>query len=88
MIFCIEEEVLVFVNLVLVGLVGYVFISDIVCILWMGQKLEIGMIGVNLGVFFNVVVLFGGVKEFGLGCEGFYQGIEEFLEMIYVVFLV
>jgi len=50
----------------------------------MGQKLETGMIGANLGVFSNAAAPFGGVKESGLGREGSYQGIEEFLETIYV----
>ena len=79
-----EEEALALANSVPVGLAGYVFTGDTARILRMGQKLETGMIGANLGVFSNAAAPFGGVKESGLGREGSYQGIEEFLETIYV----
>lgn len=79
-----EEEALALANSVPVGLAGYVFTGDTARILRMGQKLEAGMVGANLGVFSNAAAPFGGVKESGLGREGSYQGIEEFLETIYV----
>ena len=79
-----EEEALALANSVPVGLAGYVFTGDTARILQMGQKLETGMIGANLGVFSNAAAPFGGVKESGLGREGSDQGIEEFLETIYV----
>ena len=82
--FSTEEEALAIANSVPVGLAGYVFTGDTARILRMGQKLETGMIGANLGVFSNAAAPFGGVKESGLGREGSYQGIEEFLETIYV----
>ena len=79
-----EEEALALANSVPVGLAGYVVTRDTARILRMGQKLEVGMIGANLGAFSNAAAPFGGVKESGLGREGSYQGIEEFLETIYV----
>jgi len=79
-----EEEALALANSVPVGLAGYVFTGDTARILQMGQKLETGTIGASLGVFSNAAAPFGGVKESGLGREGSYQGIEEFLETIYV----
>ena len=79
-----EEEALALAHSVPVGLAGYVFTRDTARILRMGQKLEVGMIGANLGAFSNAAAPFGGVKESGLGREGSYQGIEEFLETIYV----
>ena len=79
-----EEEALALANSVPVGLAGYVFTRDTARILRMGQKLDVGMIGANLGAFSNAAAPFGGVKESGLGREGSYQGIEEFLETIYV----
>ena len=84
--FSTEEEALAIANSVPVGLAGYVFTGDTARILRMGQELETGMIGANLGVFSNAAAPFGGVKESGLGREGSYQGIEEFLETIYVAF--
>lgn len=79
-----EEEALAIANSVPVGLAGYVYTRDLNRIQRMGAKLETGMIGVNIGVFSNAAAPFGGVKESGLGREGSYQGIEEFLETIYL----
>lgn len=79
-----EEEALELANAVPVGLAGYVFTRDIDRIQRMGARLETGMVGVNIGVFSNAAAPFGGVKESGLGREGSYQGLEEFLETIYL----
>ncbi|AZZ38520.1 NAD-dependent succinate-semialdehyde dehydrogenase [Acidipropionibacterium jensenii] len=82
--FSTEEEALAIANSVPVGLAGYVYTRDVDRIQRMAAKLETGMIGANIGVFSNAAAPFGGVKESGLGREGSYQGIEEFLETIYV----
>ncbi|AMS05897.1 MAG: NAD-dependent succinate-semialdehyde dehydrogenase [Acidipropionibacterium acidipropionici] len=82
--FSTEEEALRIANSVPVGLAGYVYTRDVDRIQRMGAKLETGMVGANIGVFSNAAAPFGGVKESGLGREGSYQGIEEFLETIYV----
>lgn len=79
-----EEQALEIANSVPVGLAGYVYTRDINRIQRMGDKLEVGMIGANVGVFSNPAAPFGGVKESGLGREGSYQGIEEYLETIYM----
>ncbi len=79
-----EEQALEIANSVPVGLAGYVYTRDINRIQRMGDKLEVGMIGANVGVFSNAAAPFGGVKESGLGREGSYQGIEEYLETIYM----
>ena len=42
------------------------------------------MIGVNQGLLSNVAAPFGGVKQSGLGREGGREGIEEYLETVYV----
>lgn len=79
-----EEEALRIANSVPVGLAGYVYTRDIDRVQRMGARLETGMVGANIGVFSNAAAPFGGVKESGLGREGSYQGIDEFLETIYV----
>ncbi|WP_257477993.1 NAD-dependent succinate-semialdehyde dehydrogenase [Acidipropionibacterium jensenii] len=79
-----EEQALEIANSVPVGLAGYVYTRDINRIQRMGDELEVGMIGANIGVFSNPAAPFGGVKESGLGREGSYQGIEEYLETIYM----
>lgn len=82
--FATEDQALEIANSVPVGLAGYVYTRDINRIQRMGDKLEVGMIGANVGVFSNPAAPFGGVKESGLGREGSYQGIEEYLETIYM----
>lgn len=39
------------------------------------------MIGVNESLVLIELVFFGGVKEFGLGCEGLVFGLDEFMEV-------
>ncbi len=46
----------------------------------MAEALEAGIIGVNEGAVSLSSTPFGGWKESGLGREGGYQGIEEYLE--------
>ena len=42
------------------------------------------MIGLNQGMVSNAGAPFGGVKQSGIGREGGYEGIEEYLETKYV----
>ena len=42
------------------------------------------MIGLNSGVVSNPAAPFGGVKSSGLGREGGFEGIEEYLETKYI----
>ncbi len=43
------------------------------------------MIGINAAILGNEIAPFGGVKESGLGREGGHHGIEEYLEMKYLL---
>jgi succinate-semialdehyde dehydrogenase / glutarate-semialdehyde dehydrogenase len=43
------------------------------------------MFGLNKGLVSNPAGPFGGVKQSGLGREGSQEGIEEYLETVYVV---
>ena len=49
------------------------------------EALEYGMVGVNTGLITTEVAPFGGVKESGLGREGSSHGIEEFVEIKYIM---
>ena len=49
------------------------------------EALEYGMVGINSGVISTEVAPFGGVKESGLGREGSRHGVEEFVEMKYLM---
>ena len=48
------------------------------------SRLEAGMVGINEGVISSAAAPFGGVKESGLGREGSFLGIEEYLETKYI----
>lgn len=66
------------------GLVAFVFTRDLDRALRFSERLESGMIGVNTGVVSNPAAPFGGVKASGLGREGGAEGIEEYLETVYI----
>lgn len=79
-----EEEALELANASEYGLAGYVYTRDLQRIIRLGERLEVGMIGVNSQTISNASAPFGGVKASGLGREGGAEGIEEFLETIYL----
>ncbi|MDO5720935.1 MAG: NAD-dependent succinate-semialdehyde dehydrogenase [Actinomycetaceae bacterium] len=79
-----EEEVLELANASEYGLAGYVYTRDLQRIIRLGERLEVGMIGVNSQTISNASAPFGGVKASGLGREGGSEGIEEFQETIYI----
>jgi succinate-semialdehyde dehydrogenase/glutarate-semialdehyde dehydrogenase len=62
------------------GLVGYVFTQDLDRALNVCDDLEVGMVGLNVGIVSDPARPFGGVKESGLGREGGRVGIDEFLD--------
>ncbi|CAN7316130.1 NAD-dependent succinate-semialdehyde dehydrogenase [Terrabacter sp. LjRoot27] len=66
------------------GLVAYLFTRDLSRAITMSEALEYGMVGVNQGIVSNPAAPFGGVKASGVGREGGFEGIEEYLETKYV----
>ena len=84
--FATEEEALELANDAEVGLASYVYTRDMDRVLRISELLEAGMIGVNQGLLSNAAAPFGGIKQSGLGREGGIEGIEEFLETVYVSF--
>ena len=81
-----EEEVLGYANGSMMGLGGYVHTGSLSRALRMAERLEVGMVGINSGTISNAAAPFGGVKHSGIGREGGSEGIEEYLETIYVGF--
>ncbi|GAA3941959.1 NAD-dependent succinate-semialdehyde dehydrogenase [Actinomadura viridis] len=79
-----EAEVVRLANDTDWGLVGYVFTRDLDRALEVGERLEVGMVGLNTGLVSNPAAPFGGVKQSGLGREGGRVGIDEFLEYKYI----
>ena len=43
-----------------------------------------GVVGVNTGLMSTEIAPFGGLKESGVGREGSYQGLDEYLETKYI----
>ncbi len=80
-----EAEVLAAANDTEYGLAAYFYSRDIGRIVRMSEGLEYGMVGVNSGMISNEAAPFGGVKQSGLGREGSKYGIEDYLELKYVV---
>ncbi len=81
-----EEEVLGYANNSDVGLAAYVHTGSIERSLRIAERLEVGMIGINSGTISNAAAPFGGVKHSGVGREGGSEGIEEYLETVYIGF--
>lgn len=79
-----EDEAVALANDTDMGLVAYVITRDLSRVLRLGERLEVGMIGVNQGIVSNPAAPFGGVKESGLGREGGHEGIAEYLETVYL----
>lgn len=67
------------------GLVSYVFTESLSRGQRMIDKLETGMMGLNVGVVSNAAAPFGGWKQSGLGREGGDEGIHEYLQTKYTL---
>ncbi|MEJ1088523.1 NAD-dependent succinate-semialdehyde dehydrogenase [Microbacterium sp. Mu-80] len=67
------------------GLVSYVFTEDLARGHRMIDALETGMMGLNVGVVSNAAAPFGGVKQSGVGREGGFEGIHEYLSTKYTL---
>ncbi|WP_402844136.1 NAD-dependent succinate-semialdehyde dehydrogenase [Microbacterium sp. GXS0129] len=80
-----EEEAVRLANDTEYGLVSYVFTQDLARGQRMIDKLETGMMGLNVGVVSNAAAPFGGVKQSGVGREGGLEGIHEYLSTKYTL---
>ena len=67
------------------GLAAYFYARDLGRVLRVAEALEYGMVGINTGLISTEVAPFGGVKESGIGREGSHHGIEEFIEIKYML---
>ena len=80
------EEVIKYANNSDYGLAAYIFTTSLEHSFRLSEALEYGIVGVNDPLPSVAQAPFGGMKESGLGREGGYQGIEEFLETQYISF--
>jgi succinate-semialdehyde dehydrogenase/glutarate-semialdehyde dehydrogenase len=79
-----EDDAIALANSTEMGLTGYVFTRDLARGLRVSERLEVGMVGLNRGLVSDPAAPFGGVKESGIGREGGFEGIGEYLETQYV----
>ena len=80
-----EEEVIEAANTTEFGLACYFYSRDIGRVWRVGEALEYGMVGINEGVISTAEAPFGGVKQSGLGREGSAHGMEEYIEVKYML---
>jgi succinate-semialdehyde dehydrogenase/glutarate-semialdehyde dehydrogenase len=80
-----EDEAVALANGTPYGLAAYFYTRDLSRSWRVAEALEYGMIGVNEGIISSELAPFGGVKESGQGREGSHHGIDEFVELKYVM---
>jgi succinate-semialdehyde dehydrogenase/glutarate-semialdehyde dehydrogenase len=80
-----EDEAVRLANDTEYGLVSYVFTESLARGHRMIERLETGMMGLNVGVISNAAAPFGGVKQSGIGREGGLEGIHEYLSTKYTL---
>jgi succinate-semialdehyde dehydrogenase / glutarate-semialdehyde dehydrogenase len=80
-----EEDAIAMANATEFGLACYFYTRDIGRVWRVAEGLEYGMVGINEGIISTAEAPFGGMKESGLGREGSHHGIEEYVEMKYML---
>jgi succinate-semialdehyde dehydrogenase/glutarate-semialdehyde dehydrogenase len=80
-----EEEAIELANDSVYGLCAYFHTRDYARLLRVAEKLEYGIVGANAGIISAANSPFGGVKESGYGREGGAFGIDEYLDVKYVL---
>lgn len=80
-----EDDVVAQSNDTEFGLASYFYARDMARVWRVAEALEYGMVAVNTGILSTEVAPFGGVKQSGLGREGSKYGIEDYLEMKYML---
>jgi succinate-semialdehyde dehydrogenase / glutarate-semialdehyde dehydrogenase len=80
-----EADVVAQANATQFGLAAYFYARDLGRVFRVAEALDYGMVGVNSGIISTEVAPFGGVKQSGLGREGSRHGIEEFVEIKYLL---
>jgi succinate-semialdehyde dehydrogenase/glutarate-semialdehyde dehydrogenase len=80
-----EADAIAIANGTPFGLAAYFYTRDIGRAFRVAEALDYGIIGVNEGLISSEVVPFGGMKESGLGREGSHFGIDEYVELKYVM---
>lgn len=80
-----ESEVIAMANDTPYGLAAYFYGRDLGQAFRVAERLDYGMVGINATALGSAAVPFGGVKQSGIGREGSHHGIEDYLELKYIL---
>jgi succinate-semialdehyde dehydrogenase/glutarate-semialdehyde dehydrogenase len=80
-----EQDAIQLANDTEYGLVGYAYTQDLARGQRLIESLQTGMLGLNVGVVSNAAAPFGGIKQSGIGREGGFEGIGEYLDTKYTL---
>lgn len=80
-----EAEAIALANDTEFGLASYFYTRDIGRVWRVAEALDYGMVGINEGIISNEMAPFGGVKASGSGREGSKYGIDDYLEIKYIL---
>ena len=83
-IFDTDAEAIELANSTDFGLISYVYSENLKRAIQISEAIESGMVAINRGLISDPAAPFGGVKQSGLGREGGFDGIHEFLETKYI----
>ncbi len=83
--FSTEGEAIAMGNDTEFGLAAYVYTKDLGRAWRTGEGLDYGMVGINEGIISTTVAPFGGVKQSGIGREGSKYGIDDYVEIKYMM---
>jgi len=78
-----EEEALRLANDTIYGLAAYAYTGDLARTFRLQDGLEYGLIGINEVLIVTPEIPFGGLKASGMGKEGGWQGLDDYLETKY-----
>ena len=79
-----DDEAIKIANQTEFGLCAYLYSKDKDKINNLSKRLQVGMLGINESRLSNPLAPFGGIKQSGMGREGGYYGIEEYLYYQYL----
>jgi succinate-semialdehyde dehydrogenase / glutarate-semialdehyde dehydrogenase len=83
--FSTEEEAIQMANDTEFGLACYFYARDVGRVWRVSEALEYGIVGINEGIISNEMAPFGGVKESGQGREGSKYGLDDYVEIKYML---
>ena len=80
-----EAEAISLANDTEFGLAAYFYTRDVGRVWRVSEALDYGIVGINEGIISNEMAPFGGMKESGSGREGSKYGVDDYLEIKYIL---